>query len=139
MTVPEPVPPTPAVSSDAQQLDLLVVFHYVLAAFAALFSMFPLIHLFIGIGLLAGAINGAGNEGLFIGGFFILFAGIWITLGLTFATCVAIAARKLSRRTGHTYCLIIGSLECLFMPFGTILGVFTIVVLMRDSVKAMFR
>jgi hypothetical protein len=26
--------------------------------------------------------------------------------------------------------------ECLFIPFGTILGVFTIIVLLRESVKA---
>ena len=28
--------------------------------------------------------------------------------------------------------------ECLFMPVGTVLGVFTIIVLVRDSVKAIF-
>ena len=27
---------------------------------------------------------------------------------------------------------------CLFMPFGTVLGVFTIIVLMRPSVKPLF-
>jgi hypothetical protein len=27
---------------------------------------------------------------------------------------------------------------CMFMPFGTVLGVFTIVVLLRDSVKELF-
>ena len=29
-------------------------------------------------------------------------------------------------------------LECIFMPFGTVLGVFTIIVLMRDTVKELF-
>jgi len=29
-------------------------------------------------------------------------------------------------------------IECLFMPFGTVLGVFTIMVLMRDPVKQLF-
>jgi len=29
-------------------------------------------------------------------------------------------------------------IECLFIPFGTILGVFTIVVLSREPVKALF-
>jgi hypothetical protein len=28
--------------------------------------------------------------------------------------------------------------ECLFMPVGTVLGVFTIIVLVRDSVKELF-
>jgi hypothetical protein len=30
------------------------------------------------------------------------------------------------------------AVECLFMPFGTVLGIFTIVVLNRDSVKPLF-
>ncbi len=38
----------------------------------------------------------------------------------------------------YTYCLVVAALECLFMPFGTILGVFTIVVLMRHPLKALF-
>jgi len=29
-------------------------------------------------------------------------------------------------------------IECLFMPFGTVLGVFTILVLVRESVKQLF-
>ncbi len=32
-----------------------------------------------------------------------------------------------------------GGVECLFMPVGTVLGVFTIIVLVRDSVKELFR
>jgi hypothetical protein len=29
-------------------------------------------------------------------------------------------------------------IACVFMPFGTVLGVFTIIVLMRDSVRRLF-
>ena len=29
-------------------------------------------------------------------------------------------------------------IECIFMPVGTVLGVFTIIVLVRNSVKALF-
>jgi len=29
-------------------------------------------------------------------------------------------------------------IECVFMPFGTILGVFTLIALNKDSVKAIF-
>ena len=29
-------------------------------------------------------------------------------------------------------------IECIFMPFGTVLGVFTIIVLMRPSMKELF-
>jgi hypothetical protein len=30
-------------------------------------------------------------------------------------------------------------LACMFMPFGTVLGVFTIIVLVKENVKGMFR
>jgi len=33
---------------------------------------------------------------------------------------------------------VMAAIECIFMPFGTVLGVFTIVVLARPSVKEMF-
>jgi len=34
--------------------------------------------------------------------------------------------------------MVIAGIECLFMPFGTVLGVFTLVVLVRPSVKELF-
>src|SRR5438128_6559299 len=54
------------------------------------------------------------------------------------AVCILIAGRSLSRREGYSFALVIACIECLFIPFGTILGVFTIVVLSRESVKASF-
>ena len=52
--------------------------------------------------------------------------------------CILIAAQCLSRRKGYSFALVIASIECLFVPFGTILGVFTIVALSRESAKALF-
>ena len=47
--------------------------------------------------------------------------------------------RKISRpaQTLH-FVFVVACCECLFMPFGTVLGVFTIVLLSRDSVKNAF-
>jgi hypothetical protein len=38
----------------------------------------------------------------------------------------------------YTFCLVMAGVACMFMPFGTVLGVFTIIVLLRDSVKELF-
>jgi hypothetical protein len=54
------------------------------------------------------------------------------------AICILIAGRCLSRRKGYSFALVIACIECLFVPFGTILGVFTIVALSRESVRALF-
>jgi hypothetical protein len=51
---------------------------------------------------------------------------------------VVAAGYFLSLRKYYTFCLVMAGIECLFMPVGTVLGVFTIIVLMRPTVKAMF-
>jgi hypothetical protein len=49
-----------------------------------------------------------------------------------------LAGRFLAQRVYYTFCFVVAALECIFVPFGTILGVFTIVVLQRSTVKEMF-
>lgn len=121
-------------------LRLLSIFHYVVAAFAALFALFPLIHLVIGIAILTGRLPGneADTEARWVGGFFVAFASVWILAGLTFAVCIFLAARNLAKRRRYLFCLVMAGLECMFVPFGTVLGVLTLVVLTKDPVKAMF-
>ena len=48
------------------------------------------------------------------------------------------AGRFLAQRAYYTFCFVVAALECVFVPFGTVLGVFTIVVLQRPAVKEMF-
>jgi hypothetical protein len=69
---------------------------------------------------------------------FIVLGAVFFLAGVIMAICILIAARCLSRRKGYSFALVIACLECLFVPFGTILGVFTIVALSRESVKALF-
>lgn len=45
---------------------------------------------------------------------------------------------KLRQRQWWTFCYLSGWGECLMFPFGTILGVFTIIVLSRPTVKRSF-
>jgi hypothetical protein len=53
-------------------------------------------------------------------------------------SCIPIAGSKLSNRRGYTFCFVVACLECMFMPFGTILGILSIIVLSRPSVKELF-
>jgi hypothetical protein len=59
-------------------------------------------------------------------------------LGIMMAICILIAGRCLSRRKGYSFALVIACIESLFVPFGTILGVFTIIALSRESVCGLF-
>ncbi|MHC4489391.1 MAG: hypothetical protein ACYSW7_09510, partial [Planctomycetota bacterium] len=78
------------------------------------------------------------NAPAFIGLLFVLMAMLFITAGWTLAICIVIAGRCLSKRKRYMFCLVIAAITCTFMPFGTVLGVFTIIVLMRPSVKELF-
>ncbi|GAA4464920.1 hypothetical protein [Novipirellula rosea] len=136
-----PPPPRPS-SEDIDQLRLLSIFHYVAGGILALISLFPIIHVVIGIAIVSGALDDANANGspspAIFGWFFILFPALMIGMGMAMACCVIVAGRKLGSYQGYTYCLVIAGVECMFMPFGTVLGVLTILVLMRPSVKALF-
>ena len=125
-------------SQDSEHLKLLSIFHYVVAAMTALFACIPFIHFFMGLALATGAFPDTDPEAQPVGIFIMVFAGLFILAGWTLAILIAYAGRGLQTRRRYTYCLVMAGVECIFMPFGTVLGVFTIIVLMRDSVKELF-
>ncbi len=127
---------------DEDHLRLLSIFHYVVAGLAGLFSLFPIFHLILGLVFIF-APEIFGDKGqpppAFIGWFFVIFAAIFITTGWVFAGFVFATGRFLAKRRHYMFCLVMAAVECLFMPFGTVLGVFTIIILMRESVKPLFQ
>jgi hypothetical protein len=128
-------------NQDLEHLRLLSIFHYVVGGLAALFACFPCIHLTIGIALVSGAMPaGPGQEGppAMVGWFFIAIATAMILVGWSVAIAILVAGKFLSQKSHYMYCLVVAAIECLFMPFGTVLGVFTIIVLIRPSVKPLF-
>ena len=156
------------IQQDEQHLKLLSIFHYVLAAIVGLFACFPIIHLIIGIAFLVapeemipqppvqppgqlepGQQPGqpvvpqqppfAGPPTLLFGLMFTIIPAIIILMGWAMAGLIFYAGRCLARRTHYTFCLVVAGIACLNMPLGTILGVFTIIVLVRPSVHAMFQ
>ena len=142
--LPPSPPPPPLSMEDANHLRLLSIFHYVVGGITALFSLFPLIHVALGIGVITGAMpmndaNGnATDDGRMFGWIFIVIGGVVILCGLALAAFIAYAGRCLAARRRHTLCLVVAALSCMCMPLGTVLGVFTLVVLLRPSVKAAF-
>jgi len=126
---------------DQDHLRLLTIFHYVVAGAAAFFALFPIIHLIFGLFMLLAPEKLAGKGDpppTIMGWFFVIFPAVMIIVGWTFAACVLAVGRFLAKRKHHMFCLVMAGIECIFMPFGTVLGVFTIIVLMRDSVKQLF-
>jgi hypothetical protein len=126
-------------NQDQEHLKLLSIFHYVAAGMAALVACIPFIHFFMGLALATGAFPDTDSEARPVGLVIMLVAACIIFLGWCFAALVAFAGRSLARRKRYTFCLVMAGVECIFMPVGTVLGVFTIIVLVRDSVKELFR
>jgi hypothetical protein len=125
---------------DAEHLRLLTIFHYVVAAMAALWACFPIIHLVIGIAAVMGKLgsDGKGPPELF-GWFFIAMASVFMLTGWSLATCLFLAGRFLKQRRRYTFCFVVACVSaCVCMPVGTGLGVCTIIVLLRPSVKELF-
>jgi hypothetical protein len=126
---------------DAQQLKLLSIFHYVAAVLLAVVACVPVIHLFLGILMLTApaSMSGGGQPPpAFMGWMFILFAITFILAGWTIAALMAVAGRCLARRQRRVFCLVVSALECLWTPFGTVLGILTLLVLIRPSVIELF-
>ena len=126
-------------TQDEQQLNLLGIFHYIVGGISALFACIPMIHLAMGIAMLSGAMGeGPDAPPKVLGWGFTIMAAIFILAGWTLAGFIIAAGKRLQQHRSWMFCLVIAGLECIFMPFGTVLGVFTIIVLMRESVKELF-
>lgn len=126
---------------DEDHLKLLSIFHYVLAGITALFSCLPFIHLIMGIIFLAAPPDENATDAAMqktFGWMFILIPAVLIVCGWTLAGFIAMAGRYIAQRRRRMFCLVVGAIECIIMPVGTILGVFTIILLIKEPVMAAF-
>ena len=64
-----------------------------------------------------------------MGWFFVAFASVFILVGWALAISALDGRKIIARRKHYTFCFVMACVECLFMPFGTVLGVFTILCL----------
>lgn len=145
------VPPTPASfpTHDAQQiiddehLKMLSIFHFVIAGLALFGLLFLCLHFLIMSTIFTNPHIWAtrGNSGpppeffkIFLGFFYLIFGGITAAAGVL----NLLSAIFIRRRKHRAFSLVVAGLNCLQIPFGTILGVFTIIVLSRLSVRGKY-
>lgn len=127
-------------NQDEQNLNLLAIFHYILGALTALFSSIFLVHVWIGISVIRGTFDGKSgpptpNE---LGWVFVAVGSLAVLFGWTLGILMIIAGKKLKEHKSRTFCLVIAGIECILTPFGTVLGVFTIITLTKESVIRLF-
>ncbi|HEY3128349.1 MAG TPA: hypothetical protein VGL91_02750 [Acidobacteriota bacterium] len=129
---------------DQEHLKLLTIGYLVSAGTNAFFSLFGLLYAFMGV-VITAAISRAparpGQDappefvgwifGLFGFGFFAILAGLGVLKFLV--------ARRLKQRRSRTFCMVVAGVSCFGVPYGTMLGVFTFLVLSRPSVARLFQ
>lgn len=132
---------------DRERLRLLEIAYYIAGVVTILGVSVLLIHfsLFLFFGLnphLFDNPNGNhGNQNAPPPGLFLAFAGaigFVILLGWTFGAFQIYVGRCLKKRQQRLLILIIAGLECVFIPWGTALGVFTFMAMDRPSMKSLF-
>ncbi len=126
-------------NEDLEHLRLLSIFYYLMALLIALFSLLPVIHLVLGVLM----ISESGEFGehpppAFVGWIVSCVAVFLILMGLACAACFALAGKNLARHRSWIFCMVIAGIACTIMPVGTVLGIFTILVLNRPAVRALF-
>ncbi len=125
-------------AGDEKNLELLSIFHYILGALTAIFASIPLIHLGIGVMMLTGSFNGGDEIPRIIGIIFVTLGGVIVLGGWTLAVLIIIAGSRLKQRRSYNFCLVMAFIECLIVPVGTALGVFSIITLTKEPVKKLF-
>lgn len=125
-------------NQDEQNLNLLSIFHYILGALTALGASVFLIHVGIGIAMIRGVFDGKDAPPDAVGWLFVVMGSLAVFCGWTLGILMVVAGRKLKAHRSRIFCLVIAGIECMIMPLGTVLGIFTIITLLKDSVVALF-
>lgn len=130
-------------TEDEEYLKWLSIAHYVVGVLYALFILAMFGFMAVSFGMMGDPgrfpRGGSGNPPpeMFFGmmATFLVFGLLW---SLAVLVCIFLTGRFLAQRKHYVFCFVIAALNCMWAPFGTVLGVFTIIVLSRPAVKVMF-
>lgn len=125
-------------NADRDTLHILSIFHYIMAGIIALISCIPLVYLALGVTMTVGGVSENVPVLGIVGAALSAVTGLVILVGWGLAVLVFLAGKNLDRQTRYQVCLFGAGVLCIFLPIGTILGVFTMVTLQSDSVRELF-
>ena len=132
-------------TDDDRNLGVLSILNYVYAGFIGMVGLFFTLYIVMGAFMVgAGALDSAKGSGggavagATIGGFFIVFGGAIVLIASILAALHIVSGRYLTKRKGHTFITVVACLSLLSMPFGTLLGIFTLILISKPHIKATF-
>jgi hypothetical protein len=127
---------------DREHLRLLSICHYLLAGFTFVVGGAAILILSVYVALSAGgAAPGGGDQvlGAIFGVMLMIEVAPIVLVMWLMAGFIAACGRCLAVHKHYRFCLVVAQIECLWIPFGTILGVFTLIVLFRPAVDSAFK
>lgn len=116
------------------------MFYYIRGGICAVFSCFFVIYIVVGLAATAGLAFAHDKNAPppAFGLIFVFFGSFAVLCGWTWAGLQLYTGRCLAKRKNRMFCMVIAALSCLLIPYGTLLGVFTLIVLQRSSVEQLF-
>jgi hypothetical protein len=127
---------------DGEHLRVLAIVHYVFGALQALLSCILIVHFVLGLVLAIAphVQRDGGGQGppAWFGLALSAFAGCLMVAGWLFGGLTIYSGLCLKRRKHRSFSLVMAVINCLSIPFGTVLGVFTVLVLTRESVRNLY-
>lgn len=128
-------------AQDKSHLNLLAIFYYVKAGLSLFGALICLIEVIVGIFMIVGSQQSSGQDAemlLVMGIIWTCIGGIIFFTSTILGVLQIMAGRNLQKHKGRTFCLVVAVITALSIPLGTILGIFTFIVLSRPSVQQMF-
>jgi hypothetical protein len=119
---------------DSEHLRLLSIGFYIQSGISLLAGLYCTIYIFLG--MMGGSIGRPGEQ--FPGAMFVGIGVIGLIVGLAMAALNLMAGRGLVQRKNSMLIQILAGLSCLNVPYGTLVGVLTLMTLNRPTVKALF-
>ena len=139
MAANSPLDPAALRQRDEEHLRYLVIANYVYAAFHAIAVVSVIgVVLFLSGVFAFGEIPIDPQELPIAGAIGGVIVAVVIAIPLISTILQFLLARFLDLRRHHTYIFVVSILNCLSVPIGTVLGVLTLVVLMRPTVQQLF-
>ena len=127
---------------DEEHLRLLAIFHFVYGGLTLLMALFFLFYTGVLTMVMSGVAAGAaGPDAEVVGTVFNILAGVFGTLAflaLVYGICLIVSGILMQKRKARLFSFIIAIPDLIAIPWGTLLSVFTLVVLSRESVKALY-
>lgn len=131
---------------DREHLRLLAIGHWLQGGVVAFFSLFPLMYGVMGIAMIFGGLGAARHAGqpsppelVWMGLLFVILSGGLTLAGMLFAGLTISSGFCLRARKRLGLSQIVAVLNCIFIPYGTLLCVGTLMVLGRGSVQQLYR